>query len=70
MKVIYKYSDENIKVHSSYIKNKTMLQESEGAKNCDIYECNEKDFYIYSIICDDLQHIISHSNYRTSIELN
>lgn len=40
-KLLYDYSNGIIKVHTKLIKNKTILKESEGAKQVSIYKCND-----------------------------
>lgn len=40
-KLLYDYSNGIIKIHTKYIKSKTMLKEAKGAKQVSIYSCNE-----------------------------
>ncbi len=40
-KLVYDYSNGIIKVHTVYVKSKTMYREANGAKQVSIYSCNE-----------------------------
>lgn len=40
-KLLYCYSETNMKIHTKFIKNKTILKEAKKAKKVDIYEINE-----------------------------
>lgn len=40
-KIVYVYNNGTTKVHTKYLKNKTMLKEANGAGKVDIYECDE-----------------------------
>ena len=40
-KLLYEYSNGEIKIHTKYIKSSTMRKEAKGAKQVSIYSCNE-----------------------------
>lgn len=61
-KLLYEYSNGEIKIHTKFIKNKTMLKEAKGAKQVSIYKCNDYE------IDDHLDGFIT-GKYITTISL-
>lgn len=51
-KIVYVYNNGTTKVHTKYLKNKTMLKEANGAGKVDIYECNE--YQLDNMLCGKL----------------
>ena len=62
-KLLYDYSNGIIKVHTKFTKDKTMLKEAKGAKQVNIYKCNDYE------IDDHLDGFVT-GKYITTLGLN
>lgn len=69
-KIVYHYSNGIIKEHSTYVKNKTILKESKGAKTCNIYEKNTKLETVYFGISENQKEYVTRTKFITTLLLN
>lgn len=68
-KIVYQYSNGIIKEHSTYVKNKTILKESKGAKTCNIYEKNTKLETVCFGISENQKEYVTRTKFITTLSL-